>query len=123
MMYYRISKNEKNLFFGKKIAQVWAVTLNTRQASHFIYVSPTRLINSLEHIDPILKKKCSTINHMENAGKATHCKTDHNIYVQVVPSSTAVLYTIRLYCFSYWLNWAENGSMERCLTWDRRVSS
>ena len=28
MMYYRISKNEKNLFFGKKIAQVWAVTLN-----------------------------------------------------------------------------------------------
>ena len=26
-MYYRISKNEKNLFFGKKIAQVWAVTL------------------------------------------------------------------------------------------------
>ena len=27
MMYYRISKNEKNLFFGKKIAQVWAVTL------------------------------------------------------------------------------------------------
>ena len=29
MMYYRISKNEKNLFFGKKIAQVWAVTLST----------------------------------------------------------------------------------------------
>ena len=28
MMYYRISKNEKNLFFGKKIAQVWAVTLS-----------------------------------------------------------------------------------------------
>ena len=28
MMYYRISKNEKILFFGKKIAQVWAVTLN-----------------------------------------------------------------------------------------------
>ena len=27
-MYYRISKNEKILFFGKKIAQVWAVTLN-----------------------------------------------------------------------------------------------
>ena len=26
MMYYRISKNEKILFFGKKIAQVWAVT-------------------------------------------------------------------------------------------------
>ena len=26
-MYYRISKNEKNLFFWKKIAQVWAVTL------------------------------------------------------------------------------------------------
>ena len=30
MMYYRISKNEKNLFFGKKIAQVWAVTLNKK---------------------------------------------------------------------------------------------
>ena len=29
MMYYRISKNEKILFFGKKIAQVWAVTLIT----------------------------------------------------------------------------------------------
>ena len=29
MMYYRISKNEKKLFFGKKIAQVWAVTLTT----------------------------------------------------------------------------------------------
>ena len=29
MMYYRISKNEKNLFFGKKIAQMWAVTLST----------------------------------------------------------------------------------------------
>ena len=28
-MYYRISKNEKNLFFGKKFSQVWAVTLNT----------------------------------------------------------------------------------------------
>ena len=28
MMYYRISKYEKILFFGKKIAQVWAVTLN-----------------------------------------------------------------------------------------------
>ena len=27
MMYYRISKNEKNLFSGKKIAEVWAVTL------------------------------------------------------------------------------------------------
>ena len=27
-MYYRISKNEKNLFFGKKFAQVWAVTLS-----------------------------------------------------------------------------------------------
>ena len=26
-MYYRISKNEIILFFGKKIAQVWAVTL------------------------------------------------------------------------------------------------
>ena len=30
MMYYRISKNGKILFFGKKIAQVWAVTLNQR---------------------------------------------------------------------------------------------
>ena len=30
-MYYRISKNEKNLFFGKKIAQVWAVTLSEKQ--------------------------------------------------------------------------------------------
>ena len=29
MMYYRMSKNEKFLFFGKKIAQVWAVTLTT----------------------------------------------------------------------------------------------
>ena len=28
MTYYRISKNEKILFFGKKIAQVWAVTLS-----------------------------------------------------------------------------------------------
>ena len=28
-MYYRISKNEKILFFVKKIAQVWAVTLIT----------------------------------------------------------------------------------------------
>ena len=27
MLYYRISKYEKILFFGKKIAQVWAVTL------------------------------------------------------------------------------------------------
>ena len=27
-MYNRMSKNGKNLFFGKKIAQVWAVTLN-----------------------------------------------------------------------------------------------
>ena len=30
MMYYRISKNGKNLFFGKKIAQVWAVTLKRK---------------------------------------------------------------------------------------------
>ena len=28
MMYYRISKNEKILFFGKKIALVWALTLS-----------------------------------------------------------------------------------------------
>ena len=27
-MYYRISKNEKNSIFWKKIAQVWALTLN-----------------------------------------------------------------------------------------------
>ena len=27
-MYYRISKNKKNLFSEKKIAQLWAVTLN-----------------------------------------------------------------------------------------------
>ena len=26
-LYYKISKFEENLFFGKKIAQVWAVTL------------------------------------------------------------------------------------------------
>ena len=32
-MYYRISKNEKNLFFGKKIAQVWAVTLSIEAIS------------------------------------------------------------------------------------------
>ena len=29
MMYYIISKNEENHFFGKKIAQVWAVTLSS----------------------------------------------------------------------------------------------
>ena len=33
MMYYRISKNEKNLFFGKKIAQVWAVTLTPKSTT------------------------------------------------------------------------------------------
>ena len=32
MMYYRISKNEKILFFGKKIAQVWAVTLSQSES-------------------------------------------------------------------------------------------
>ena len=36
MMYYRISKNEKNLFFGKKIAQVWAVTLSDFEHCIFI---------------------------------------------------------------------------------------
>ena len=35
MMYYRISKNEKNLFFGKKIAQVWAVTLRREIGRQF----------------------------------------------------------------------------------------
>ena len=35
MMYNRISKNEKNLFFGKKIAQVWAVTLNAHNLPIF----------------------------------------------------------------------------------------
>ena len=34
MMYYRISKNEKILFFGKQIAQVWAVTLSKSNFSH-----------------------------------------------------------------------------------------
>ena len=34
-MYYRISKNEKILFFGKKIAQVWAVTLK-QETSLFV---------------------------------------------------------------------------------------
>ena len=34
-MYYRISKNEKNLFFGKKIAQVWAVTLIDHFYTHW----------------------------------------------------------------------------------------
>ena len=33
MKYYRKSKNEKILFFGKKIAQVWAVTLNKANSS------------------------------------------------------------------------------------------
>ena len=47
-MYYRISKNEKNLFFGKKIAQVWAVTLSddfthlqANQSVHTIIKNPT----------------------------------------------------------------------------------
>ena len=35
MMYYRISKNEKILFFGKKIAQVWAVTLSDFKLNYF----------------------------------------------------------------------------------------
>ena len=43
MMYYRISKNEKNLFFGKKIAQMWAVTLIdvslTGKAAALIFIS------------------------------------------------------------------------------------
>ena len=34
-MYYRISKNEKNLVFGKKIAQVWAVTLKAKNETWF----------------------------------------------------------------------------------------
>ena len=44
MMYYRISKNEKILFFGKKIAQVWAVTLKMRidltlhKANSYLYI-------------------------------------------------------------------------------------
>ena len=43
-MYYRISKNEKILFFGKKIAQVWAVTLNwasiaTRESLTFVHAN------------------------------------------------------------------------------------
>ena len=37
-MYYRISKNEKNLFFGKKIAQVWAVTLRLLEALRGMYI-------------------------------------------------------------------------------------
>ena len=47
MMYYRISKNEKNLSFGKKIAQVWAVTLIVMMlirnglALHFKWVPTT----------------------------------------------------------------------------------
>ena len=40
-MYYNISKNEKNLFFGKKIAQVWAVTLRDYVKSYLL------LLNSL----------------------------------------------------------------------------
>ena len=40
-MYYRISKNEKNLFFGKKIAQVWAVTL--RQDKRFCTVTKAKV--------------------------------------------------------------------------------
>ena len=43
MMYYRISKNEKNLFFGKKIAQVWAVTLS----NNFYSVLILHLLKSL----------------------------------------------------------------------------
>ena len=44
MMYYRISKNEKILFFGKKISQVWAVTLNwasiaTRESLTFVHAN------------------------------------------------------------------------------------
>ena len=36
MMYYGISKNEKILFFGKKIAQVWAVTLTNFVYNYFL---------------------------------------------------------------------------------------
>ena len=50
-MYYRISKNEKNLFFGKKIAQVWAVTLS----DHCCCVCVNVPLNSLGHMEPWLK--------------------------------------------------------------------
>ena len=46
-MYYRISKNEKILFFGKKIAQVWAVTLIFETVIQFHIITRT----NEEHIN------------------------------------------------------------------------
>ena len=47
MMYYRISKIEKILFFGKKIAQVWAVTLNLFFSKKWDFVHPAKLSSGL----------------------------------------------------------------------------
>ena len=49
MMYYRISKNGKILFFGKKIAQVWAVTLSSTQWSHSVPLEGLNMFHLRSH--------------------------------------------------------------------------
>ena len=54
MMYYRISKNDKNLLFGKKIAQVWAVTLNIQNDGLMLAILNSLNAHNLPIFQPIL---------------------------------------------------------------------
>ena len=53
-MYYRISKNEKNLFFGKKIAQVWAVTLSDEKELACLWSANETIKKQTEEFNGIL---------------------------------------------------------------------
>ena len=81
MMYYRISKNEKNLFFGKKIAQVWAVTLSVILKHSGRHMALSRLvtlsISSLHNLDIEANKFYDRAHRLYDAAILTRCYTQH----------------------------------------------
>ena len=88
MMYYRISKNEKNLFFGKKNAQVWAVTLSTAAAfGNSVFLNG----NSCQMIDACIFMTPNETRDLKTVAKL--------IVHSVVEKSTIPL--IRLLCISH----------------------
>ena len=74
MMYYRISKNEKNLFFGKKIAQVWAVTLKKLKDKITERISTETEISSIFLLVFVIRINLSTYKKIccENPDKLTY---------------------------------------------------
>ena len=90
MMYYRISKNEKNLFFGKKIAQVWAVTLSVMILSlrnHTIFFSVENKESKYDWENYQIHKKNDTLAKSKEGILMLIFKKDYKYYLEMYCSA------------------------------------